>query len=452
MRNEISARIGSRQLELQSIAEQRKEAEEDLAVRRSRRQQERQRLEELRSELSRQTARKDSLEGILSHRAYTTEAVKGLFTAIEHGRIEGLRPSGVLADFVEVTDAAYEKAAEEFLHEELEFVVVSGWEEAEKGIERMRSDLDGRATFLLHPEADQTPAADTLGHPAAGAEGVAGPLNGVLRFTNGLSGAQASLLPRLASCYLARDRESARSLATQYPDSYFLLADGVSYHGRAVSGGKNTGAGPLALKRELRELTATVHLTGTQVNEVASSLETLEGEITALSEELERLRGVQQSQEKDALALDHQHRKLAEEYANASSRLSVARLELERLERERGRSCEQRERSQQSVSEKEQARAAQEQILADARAEWERLQTELALLNEEHAALRADLAGYEERRRSGRSTQERLEGQAREFVRRREYLSQEIERMGIDRARLLADNIELDTRAAQLDG
>ena len=44
-----------------------------------------------------------------------------------------------------------------------------------------------------------------------------------------------------------------------------------------------------------------------------------------LSEDLETLRGQQQNQEKEALALDHEHRKLAEEFARSSSRLSVAR-------------------------------------------------------------------------------------------------------------------------------
>ena len=47
----------------------------------------------------------------------------------------------------------FEKATEEFLHEELEYVVVRNWSEAERGIDLMRTDLDGRATFLVHPEA-----------------------------------------------------------------------------------------------------------------------------------------------------------------------------------------------------------------------------------------------------------------------------------------------------------
>src|SRR5205814_204295 len=105
----------------------------------------RHKLEEIRTSLSRQKARHDSLEEILSHRAYTTESVKRLFTAIEHGQIQGFKPSGVLADFVEVTDPAWEKACEAFLHDELEYVVVNGWKEAERGVELMRANSDGQA-------------------------------------------------------------------------------------------------------------------------------------------------------------------------------------------------------------------------------------------------------------------------------------------------------------------
>ena len=54
----------------------------------------------------------------------------------------------MLADFLEV-DPQVEKATEEFLHDELEYVVVRDWADAERGIELMRSDLNGRATFLV---------------------------------------------------------------------------------------------------------------------------------------------------------------------------------------------------------------------------------------------------------------------------------------------------------------
>ncbi len=445
-RAELSDRIAARQLELESTADRKRSVEEELAVQKNRLVEFRRKLEQVRADLARHKARRDSLGDILSHRSYTTESVKRLFTAIERGQTEDFRPAGVLADFVEVIDTRYEKAAEEFLHEELEYVVVKDWAEAEKGIDLMRSDVDGRATFLVEPAADS----GACGMELPPSPGETTPLRDVLRFTNGLSGAPARLLPRLATCFLIEDRGTAQTLAEQHPDLYFLLPDGISYHGRAVSGGKKSASGPLALKRELRELTVLVDQRQKECDSTAAALEGVEEEIARLSEELERLRGLQQQQEKDALALDHEFRKLGEEYNRANQRLSVARLELERLRKEAERSIEQQHANLQSIAEKDQARLAHEEALADAREQLEQLQAEAAAIAEEHAALRADLAGFEERRRAEQSSRARLENEQRDLTRRREELAAALARFSADRDRLAADNLELETRAGQL--
>ena len=347
----------------------------------------RQKLEEIRESLSRQKARKDSLEEILSHRAYTTEAVKRLFTAIEHGQIEDFRPSGVLADFVEVADPGWEKACEEFLHEELEYVVVGGWSEGERGVELMRAGADGRATFLVHPETGAAPpAAPDLSYDPA----ILGRLSDTLRLTNGFAQAPEGLLPRLARCFLVSDRGAAQRLAASHPDCYFLLRDGVSYQGRAITGGRKSTGGPLALKRELRELGGQVEVREREADELTADLEELERGTARLAEDLEQLRSLQQTEEKDALALDHEQRKLAEEHARSGSRLSVARLELERLTREDQRSRAQREQNRVLVAGKEQERFEQEKALEAARGEFERVQARLHGTREEHAALRAE--------------------------------------------------------------
>ena len=57
-----------------------------------------------------------------------------------------------------------------------------------------------------------------------------------------------------------------------------------------------------------------------------------------------------------------------------------------------------------------------------------------------------ELAGLEERHRGERSAMGRLEQQFRETTNRRNAIAPEIERLGEQRARLLADNIELDRR------
>ena len=60
-------------------------------------------------------------------------------------------------------------------------------------------------------------------------------------------------------------------------------------------------------------------------------LENLNREIGGLEAEVERLRGLQQSREKERVALDHEMRKVNEDRSRANSRVSVAQLELDRL-------------------------------------------------------------------------------------------------------------------------
>ena len=338
---ELSTKLSAQHMELESLADRRQRVEETLKARQAEVAASRQILDELRANLSRQRARRESLDEILSHRAYTTESVKRLFTAIEHGQVSDFKPAGVLADFVEVTDPAWEKACETFLHEELEYVVVGGWDEAERGVELMRAESDGRVTFLVHESGTPPPIPESL----YGAD-IAGRLSDTLRFSKSL------YLPRLGKCFLVKDHAAARSLAAAHPDYYFLLPDGVSYHGHAVSGGRKSSGGPLALKRELRELGSQVESREREADTLTGTLEELEKSTAQLSEELEHVRAQQQNQEKGALALDHEQRKLAEEFARSGSRLSVARLELERLSREDERSRQQREQSLAAVAER----------------------------------------------------------------------------------------------------
>src|SRR5207302_3903234 len=125
-----------------------------------------------------------------------------------------------------------------------------------------------------------------------------------LRFANGLSHIPLHLLPRIANCYVVNERALARDLAARFPHCSFLTSDGVSYHGRAVSGGKKTGSGPLALKRELREMALLEQMKQAELDSAQVKVGELEGAISALLANLEGLRTEQQGQERDLLALD----------------------------------------------------------------------------------------------------------------------------------------------------
>ncbi len=447
LKNQLSERLASRQIELVSVEEQRKTVESELQQHRAQLHESRSALDRLKSETSRVKARKDSIEEVIQHRSYTTDTVKRLFTAVERGKTESFQPVGVLADFLEV-DAQFEKAAEEFLHDELEYVVVRNWSEGERGVELMRGDLNGRGTFLVEQAGDGTEAA-AAPEPAAG-DGALTRLSDTLRWTNGLSNVPLCQMPRIANCFVAQEQSLARELATQFPHCWFLTPDGVNYHGHAVSGGRKDGAGPLALKRELRDL---VKLEAVKQQELKASEEhqsTLERQIGGLSEELDHLRGQQQNQEKEVLALDHESRKLAEELGRVQSRLSHARLELDRLARDRVNLEATLTSDGQTLAEREAVRAQQEEALEAARGTLAGLQTDLAQLTEEHATRRADLAGIEERRRSLSSSRSRLENQLRDLVNRRAHLAAETERLSDEKAQLLASNAELEARSGEL--
>jgi len=441
--------LAKKQSELESVIAERRRTEEELGIRRRAVVELRGKIDGLRNECSRLKARKESVENVLAHRSYTTDSVKRLFAALEKGKATDLRPLGVLADYCEV-DPAFEKPAEEFLHDELEYVVVEDWQQADRGLDFIRAELDGRATFLIHPDKNGNGKVH-LPEPAIGPEtGIVGRLSDSLRLTNGLSDRASDLLPRVSLCFLAEDRAAAQRLSTAYPHLYFLLPDGSCYHGHTVTGGKKSGSGPLALKRESRELGSTLSGRQKELDQQEKRLEGESEEIARLEAELERLRGAQQAREKDRVALEHELRKLNDDMARANSRLSVARLELERLRRDTAKSEEQRERNRAAVEEKDRLRAEKERALEAERAELEKIEGQAATLVEEHSALRAELAGLEERQRGHRSTMARLEAQYKETAARRGQIAPEIQRLGEQRARLLADNIELDRKGVEL--
>ncbi len=446
---QLSETMMQRQLELEAVTSERQHVEEDLAERRRTAQELRQEIESLKSEVSAVRARKESIEQVLAHRSYTAESVKRLFASLEKGQAEELKPLGVLADYVDV-DPQFEKPAEEFLHEELEYVVVGSWQQAERGLDFLRAETDGRATFLVHPESSGN-ATRHLPEPAIGpATGISARLSDSLRLTNGFRDRAVDLLPRVSLCFLAEDRAAAQRLAVAYPHLYFLLPDGVCYHGHTVTGGRKSGAGPLAMKREARELVMALQERETALGGRVAELEGLTREISGLENELERLRGLQQAREKDRVAMDHEKRKLGEDLSRANSRVSVARLELDRLRRDAAQSAEQKEKNEAAVEEKEQQRAEREAALEAGRQELEKVESEAAHVGEEHAAVRAELAGLEERDRAERSALARIEQQFRETTNRRNAITAEADRLGEQRSRLLADNVELSQKAAML--
>ena len=113
-------------------------------------------------------------------------------------------------------------------------------------------------------------------------------------------------------------------------------------------------------------------------------------EIARLESDLERLRALQQSREKDRVALDHEMRKLGDDLSRSNSRLSVARLELERLRRDAEKSAAQRETNRAAVAEKDRlARRARRGARSRPAGTRRRSKAQAASIGEEYSATRA---------------------------------------------------------------
>ncbi len=219
-----------------------------------------------------------------------------------------------------------------------------------------------------------------------------------------------------------------------------------------MTGGKESSAGPLALKRELREITALEQAKHEEMLAAQAAEAELEQQIAHLSEQLEALRSEQQAQEKGVLAFDHETRKLSEESQRVAARLAHARHELERISRDRLKLEESGSRDKLALAQAEEARANEEGALEAARELLGTLQAEVARTAEEHAAVRAHLASLEERRRSLAASRARLETQVRDFANRRENILRETERLIAEKAQFIRSNEELDIKLAELKG
>jgi chromosome segregation protein len=357
------------------------------------------RCDTMRHSLAAVRARHHALNQLLSDRSYTTETVQKLFAspnaAAGDSGCPNFRAVGLLADYAEVA-AEHETAIEQFLKDELEYVVVETFDHARAGIELLRNEFGGRATFFVDSLRSLPVRAPDTTVPFSGEPDVSR-LDRLVEFRDPLGPAAKQFLPRLHSAFLVATRETAERLAPDNPSYIFLTPDGTSYQGRAMTGGRATQAGPLALKRELRELEAET-----------SRLETESSELHAT---LERLRSERQQAERSLADLTVEHVEAAKKVAAATVERDQARLELARLsaelaacqsevERLRRDTLGAKQKSERAVAERESilnARSNVEEELAHATA----LVVEMRNLTQAHqdalATKRADKAALTER-------------------------------------------------------
>ena len=395
-------------------------------------------------------ARRASVEQILNERSYTADAVQKLFASSESGdESAGFRAVGVLADYAEVGQE-YESAIEQFLRDELEYVVVETFDVARAGIAMLRDEVGGRATFFvdslrklnLQPNEPVTPfelERETVSR-----------LDRLVEFRDPLGPAAKQFLPRLQSSFLVKQSEVAERLARDNPAYSFVTPDGTTYQGRVVSGGRPSETGPLGMKRELRSLDAEVLQLERAASEAQAALHHIEEELRASEVTLEQAAAQHVESEKLAVAATLQRDQARGDMVRLGIDLSDCQIELARLRNDAAAAQRRAEAAQQRRGEVSSARAGAEQEIAQAMEEQVTLRHSAQAKQEDLATRRAEMAALAERLASAEIIAARMTHELQELCARRSALILQRDSLMHEQEQLAAQTSEHQRQVASL--
>jgi len=408
------------------------------------------RLDSLRAEYASALGKKGSLEAVIAEHGYSTESVRRLF---QSGCMQGGHaPAGVLADFLEV-EPRYERVVEDFLRDELNYIVVKSWDAADEGLRLLRTDVDGRATFLVHPDDSQAKfsfVVDERAQSAPPSESIL-PLKHTIRVLNGFGKSLEVILPKLRDGYIVADQGFARELALMNPDAFFLSNSGECFHNVTVTGGKQRAEGPLSMKRELREIARLLEELERALRDEGIRALTLGREIKELASRLDRLEGEKLAAEKQAMTSGHMLQQLDTEMGRVSERLRTSRQELQRLVSERADQQELINARRADIAAFEQKRVELEGQMTSGHERLAHLKERRDAAAQNKSQHIARVAALEERHRSAAAVMERIEAIVSEMRERVSTLRMQIESAAAEKLQRETENQELSGQLLDLE-
>ena len=418
-------------------------ARQTLAEKRTAEGESKHRLDGLRAEFATYLGKKASLEAVIAEHGYSTDSVRRLF---QSGAMNaGSTPAGVLADFLEVEDR-YEHVVDDFLRDELNYVVVKSWDAAENGLQLLRSDVEGRATFLVHPEDAQAKFSFIPGE-AVTSESMRRdavlPLKQCIRVLDGFGKSLEVILPKLRDGYIVEDPKVARDLALENPDAFFLAATGECFHNVTVTGGKQRAEGPLAMKRELREIVRQVGDLENTLREEERRSALLTREIGELTGTLERLESEKREADRQAMTSGHSLKQLDSEMTRTRERLATYERELQQVASARSAKEAFIAEKQQLLAACEQRRQEIERIITDAQESLAGLRAARDAAAQTASEMMAQVAALEERRRGAAASLQRIESMVKEVGTRIEALRAQSDSAAAESQQRAAENIQI---------
>jgi chromosome segregation protein len=400
----------------------------------------RRRGDELRAERAALEGRRSSLDALIKEHSYSTETVRNIFKANAAANGHGFGPVGTLADFLEV-EGQYEGVVDEFLRDELNFVVVKSWDSAHAGMRMLESDVAGRATFLVHPE-EGAPVHGEMQAAESRPEGAVA-LKDCVRVLNGFGNSLETMLPKLRDGYIAPDAATARRLASEHPRGFFLSPNGEAFHNATVTGGRVRAQGPLSLKRELNEVQQRLDAVTAALGESEMAAASLEHELRTLTAALDGKTLEMREAERESANSGAALKQMESETARIERRLQEWSLAMERNRDAKAHRQEAIEQRRNEAAALEAEREALEAKAGELQGQVEALRARRDELQQASAQAAAVLAGIEERQRNAAAnceqTQRMFDGQNTRIG----QIEQQMQAAGAERVRREQETSEL---------
>jgi len=313
----------------------------------------------------------------------------------------------------------------------------------------LKSGVDGRATFLVHPEDPSAITARDIPEEPIRAEGIT-PLKDTIRVLNGFGRSLEAILPKLKNGYIVESSELAQQLSEQHTRAFFLTPGGECFHNTTVTGGKPASEGPLALKRDLRE-------TEKKLASVESALNEAEANAAALTRTIEEIAAQLE-------ARSEERRQAERDTANQGAALKQMESEVQRIDRrlaewtlQATRNKDARESKRTVIDQKREEAVRLEQQHTEAESTLESQQSALAEmrhkregLQQEAAQLTAELAGFEERRRGAEAAYQRIDRLHADLERRVLSIEQQRAAAEAEREQRIRESATLADRQTEL--
>ena len=384
---------------------------------------------EARNRVIKRQERLQSLQELeLNHSQYS----EGVRNFLRHLKKSGsVRVNGTLADFVEASPE-YERLVEQFLNQELEYVLVDSLEEAVNGVSELKTLEGGRCTFLSLSangfDRGRPQQKDLLRNE----KGVLGTLSELLGMRPEIEKAFARALPDQAAAVVVSDLERAFEVAHRHPDRTYLTMQGEALTPRgllSVSASASGSGGLLALKREAKGLEEKLAQDEAQLSALLKQEKDLAGHLEKQANDCLKLQEALHGLEKDIIRLVHEEEQWERDRRHHEESLAAVAEAKDSLLEERTQDSDKLAEIEESLTRKNSVQAEAEQTLAEAQ--------------ESLGKLREALSAAQERLHLGSTESRVLEARTRALAQTIERA--ELQRQGLEARKVNGAAVRTDT-------